>query len=614
MAGFTTLRDNFTDNSISASAWLSGTGGSATVAETGGQMRFTLPSSTAGTHYAELYTPVPYNLTSDSFYINIDTMVSTAVAATAYFDLRLTLGTGTANNMLRWRQVSNTVSARHVVGGTDTQVYSATWSGTTYKYLRIRADTTTVYWDSSSNGTSWTNRASVAISSLFAITDLFLVLGASCGNVATPGSFRLEDVNLILPALTTNWRYQWARWPLTNRHKRVTIAIDTADTAQGYLVTADGVDASGNPSGNVKYWSGPAKSGRVLTQQTTQAAAEDMAVNLPLNGSFDLPDQIDARYFRLYDRSIDGNAFTIREYFPRRLVQADDIEAESITAIHIGVINLDAAHQITAGGSVVALNDLGVSIVPTTTLKGERSYVWRDSSGSILGGTFMYYDPGSSERFLRLAAYDASGSGTESTEDSIVSIAANAVSGKTALISLTATVNGASGLVQLTNTDFTISNVNLSVSGGLNVGSATGATAGQMLATVNNATTAASDNILVLTHNSTGTPAANFGANLQFKLETSTTPDTDAALIQVVWTTATHASRSARLIFYANDSGAAREAFRIGANGSAATLSFFGAGVQAKATVTGSRGGNAALQSLLTALANYGLVTDSSSA
>lgn len=42
-------------------------------------------------------------------------------------------------------------------------------------------------------------------------------------------------------------------------------------------------------------------------------------------------------------------------------------------------------------------------------------------------------------------------------------------------------------------------------------------------------------------------------------------------------------------------------------------VGFFGATPTTKQTVTGSRGGNAALQSLLTALAAYGLVTDSSS-
>lgn len=43
-------------------------------------------------------------------------------------------------------------------------------------------------------------------------------------------------------------------------------------------------------------------------------------------------------------------------------------------------------------------------------------------------------------------------------------------------------------------------------------------------------------------------------------------------------------------------------------------LGFFGAAVAAKPTVTGSRGGNAALASALTALANLGLITDSSTA
>lgn len=49
-------------------------------------------------------------------------------------------------------------------------------------------------------------------------------------------------------------------------------------------------------------------------------------------------------------------------------------------------------------------------------------------------------------------------------------------------------------------------------------------------------------------------------------------------------------------------------------NQNAQPMSFYGATAISKPTVTGSRGGNAALASLLTALANLGLITDSSSA
>jgi hypothetical protein len=55
------------------------------------------------------------------------------------------------------------------------------------------------------------------------------------------------------------------------------------------------------------------------------------------------------------------------------------------------------------------------------------------------------------------------------------------------------------------------------------------------------------------------------------------------------------------------------EAFRIKETGSASQLGFHATTPIGKPTVSGSRGGNAALASLLTELANYGLITDSSS-
>jgi len=68
------------------------------------------------------------------------------------------------------------------------------------------------------------------------------------------------------------------------------------------------------------------------------------------------------------------------------------------------------------------------------------------------------------------------------------------------------------------------------------------------------------------------------------------------------------------------DFNAASE-FRVNANSSGVTfrvdnasIGFFQLGVATQQTVTGSRGGNAALASLLTGLAAYGLVVDSSTA
>jgi len=65
---------------------------------------------------------------------------------------------------------------------------------------------------------------------------------------------------------------------------------------------------------------------------------------------------------------------------------------------------------------------------------------------------------------------------------------------------------------------------------------------------------------------------------------------------------------------YGTASSNAVEALATGASGASPTIGFLGATRIVRPAVTGSRGGNAALASLITALASLGLVTDSSSA
>jgi len=54
---------------------------------------------------------------------------------------------------------------------------------------------------------------------------------------------------------------------------------------------------------------------------------------------------------------------------------------------------------------------------------------------------------------------------------------------------------------------------------------------------------------LTIGHQSTGTPAASFGIGLLFNLNSDTTADQNAAQIETIWTTATHASRTSNLLF-----------------------------------------------------------------
>lgn len=68
----------------------------------------------------------------------------------------------------------------------------------------------------------------------------------------------------------------------------------------------------------------------------------------------------------------------------------------------------------------------------------------------------------------------------------------------------------------------------------------------------------------------TGTAAAGLGPGISFQGETTTTAEQDMGSVDVIWTTATHASRTADMVFtLVNNAAAAAEKFRIYANGRA---------------------------------------------
>lgn len=656
------LRDDFTDSSISTSAWVSDVDGSATVVETSGQIRFTLPSSTAGTHIARLTSRYRHDLTAASFFVNIQTMVATGTAAEAFFQLYLD-----GVNALQWEQGSNTLYARSLVAGVQTDHFSVTWNATTYKYLRIAESAGNILWQSSTTGAagSWTTRATVAVSALFPVTDLFIDFGALCGNVASPGSFRLDDVNLINPALSTTWRHTRALWVVEVVNKRTQLACDTAGGYQGYLLTADEMDVSGEPVGNIRYWSGPAGGGRLLTEQGTQAAAEAMAVNIPVDGTFDLPEQVQARFFRLYHRSIDGTSNDLREFVPRRLVQAEDIEAESIRALNIAagaitVDKLDVTLTLTGktiqtaynGARVVLSGDTYGGLIgygPTDTynpLTGAGTYqiIWYkvdgkfyagdgkvrlDTSGiglevgaaSVTESEITWFHPTSAGFSSIIGATHDTGAGNaiaywivepQSGNDSAISINANSsIGGLRAGLQIL----GSDQVVRVNVANFEVASGDTFLVGGLNVGTATGAPDGTIIAQITDAVTSGVTNAHWLRHVSTGTPAAGFGMAQYWQLETSNHTMSTAFQLNVTWATATNGSQKARGNFFVYDT-AARTVIATEASGSAPMLGLLGNAAITRPTVTGVRTGTLAqlqtvVANMLTAMANLGGWTDS---
>ncbi len=69
--------------------------------------------------------------------------------------------------------------------------------------------------------------------------------------------------------------------------------------------------------------------------------------------------------------------------------------------------------------------------------------------------------------------------------------------------------------------------------------------------------------LLTITHNSTGTPATNFGAGIAFQLESNTTESQLASAIEASWITSTHASRAGRVSLLGSYTGTLYEGVRV---------------------------------------------------
>lgn len=86
---------------------------------------------------------------------------------------------------------------------------------------------------------------------------------------------------------------------------------------------------------------------------------------------------------------------------------------------------------------------------------------------------------------------------------------------------------------------------------------------------VTDSATATVTNCLIVSHDSSGTPATSFGTGILFQGQDTTTADQNIAAIQGVWTTATHASAASKLNFQT----------RTGAGALTTNLTLDGAGV-----------------------------------
>lgn len=141
--------------------------------------------------YPSLTTVRTYDLTAAACTIQFAQAPNVGTGTTAaYFALTLN-----SSNSVAWYWANGTLFTARTVAGVETNPYTVAYSAVTHAWLRIRESAGTVFWDSSTDGATWTNRASWAYTIPLASIAVALVAGFF-GTEPTPGTALFDNLNL----------------------------------------------------------------------------------------------------------------------------------------------------------------------------------------------------------------------------------------------------------------------------------------------------------------------------------------------------------------------------------------------------------------------------------
>jgi hypothetical protein len=150
----TTLVDNFNDNVIGPN-WGDSYGGAT---ETGGRARVPLVAG----QYAGYQTGRAWTLAGASIYLKLVTRPAASTGTDVSANFLVTSPVEGTSIGFKYNAVTNKLRLQSNVDYYDPNAIELTYSATDHLWLRLREDGTNVYWDTSANGSTWTNRRTLA--------------------------------------------------------------------------------------------------------------------------------------------------------------------------------------------------------------------------------------------------------------------------------------------------------------------------------------------------------------------------------------------------------------------------------------------------------------------
>jgi flagellar hook assembly protein FlgD len=193
------LTDDFNDNSQDTAKWRTGnitgyTGDpSTTVRETSGQLQITTASpADTGVRYSGYTSVDPWCLTGSYAAIKVVQAIQQNSTDTIF---AVGIQEATDADHFSWLVEGTTLYFLKRDSGTQTILFSTTYSPITHLWWRIREAGGTVYADTSADGSSWTNRASTTVS--WSTGNVYAELNAGAYGTDPAGTAIFDDFNVL---------------------------------------------------------------------------------------------------------------------------------------------------------------------------------------------------------------------------------------------------------------------------------------------------------------------------------------------------------------------------------------------------------------------------------
>jgi hypothetical protein len=191
MAAFSTLMDDFLGGGgINSVKWINSWNDAGYSKSQTGKILTLTPSSVA-TGSCGIYSNNGYDFTGGAVYMKVDEVPN--VATTCYMSFIVSID---ANNSFEMQASQGNLYFKKTVTGSVTDISNTAYSSSTHAWWRIRESSGTVYFDTSTDGSSWTNRESTAVG--ITLTNMATLVTVGNWQIqASSGIGRISNFNMV---------------------------------------------------------------------------------------------------------------------------------------------------------------------------------------------------------------------------------------------------------------------------------------------------------------------------------------------------------------------------------------------------------------------------------